>query len=331
MPSDPAPRRKTYTRLVTGRRVPTEYEVVSTDLHYNYPHRFELASDNPVVAWYEKYREGSELSASDWSVFADPRRTTYRAYTELQDRKEDVVDGLLRQVDETGSDERLAPGWIEFLHRWYAPLRFPVHGLQMLAAYIAQLAPGSRITNCAAFQAADEMRRLQRIAYRTAQLAAAGTTFDADEHRRSWEDDDAWQLLRELIERALVAYDWGEAFVATNLVIKPHLDRLVNGELAGTLATANRDPVLRSIHFSLDEDASWHRDWSRALVRSAIADRPENERVVRTWIERWRPLTEAAVGALALVAAQAPVTLDPAATTERVLAAARQDVADSFA
>jgi toluene monooxygenase system protein E len=331
MPSGAAPRRKTYTRLGAGRRVPTEYEVVSTDLHYNYPARFELSTDNPVVAWYETYREGSELSASDWSVFADPRRTTYRAYTELQDRKEDVVDGLLRQIDDTGSDARLAPGWIDFLHRWYAPLRFPAHGLQMLAAYIAQLAPASRITNCAAFQAADEMRRLQRIAYRTAQLAGAGTTPDTEEHRRSWEDDAAWQPLRELIERALVAYDWGEAFVATNIVIKPHLDRLVNSELAGALATANGDAVLRSVHFSLDEDARWHRDWSRALVRAALADRTENERVVRTWIERWRPLTETAVEALARVAAEAPVTFDASAATARVLDAARQDVAACFA
>jgi toluene monooxygenase system protein E len=331
MASGAAPRRKTYSRLAAGRRVPPEYEIVSTDLHYNYPSRFELPRDNPVVAWYEQHREGSELSSSDWGMFADPRRTSYRAYTELQDRKEDVVDGLLRQVHETGYDARLDPGWIEFLQRWYAPLRFPVHGLQMLAAYIAQLAPASRITNCAAFQAADEMRRLQRIAYRTAQLLGGGTESDAEAHRRSWEDEDTWQPLRELVERALVAYDWGEAFVATNLVIKPHLDRLVNEELAGTLATANRDPVLRSIHFSLDEDARWHRDWSHALVRAAIADRTENEQVVRKWIERWRPLTGAAVEALAQVAARAPVALDARVPTARVLDAARQDAEHCFA
>ena len=50
------------------------------------------------------------------------------------------------------------------------PFRFPTHGLQMLASYIAQMAPASRITNCASFQAGDELRRQQRIAYRTAQL-----------------------------------------------------------------------------------------------------------------------------------------------------------------
>ncbi len=41
----------------------------------------------------------------------------------------------------------------------------------MRAAYVAQMAPSSRITNCASFQTGGEMRRVQRIAYRTVQLA----------------------------------------------------------------------------------------------------------------------------------------------------------------
>src|SRR5580698_10085574 len=213
------PGRKAYSRLAAGRRVPLEYELVSTDLHYNYPMRFELPAANPVVAWYYRYREGSPLRARDWDQFADPRRSTYRSYVQLQDAREDVIDGLLREAAEASHHNK---AWLNFLDRWYAPLRFPAHGLQMLAAYIGQLAPASRITNCATFQGGDEMRRLQRIAYRTAQLSCHRTGLDIAGHRRSWEDADAFQPLRELIERALVIRDWGEAFVVTNVVIKPH-------------------------------------------------------------------------------------------------------------
>src|SRR5579859_6128874 len=97
-PAGRPPGRKTYTRLAAGRRVPPEYELVSTDLHYNHPMRFELTAGNPVVAWYYRYREGSPLQARNWEQFSDPRRTTYRGYTQLQDGREDVVDGLLREV-----------------------------------------------------------------------------------------------------------------------------------------------------------------------------------------------------------------------------------------
>ena len=151
----------------------------------------------------------------------------------------------------------------------------------MLAAYVAQMAPASRITNCAAFQSADELRRVQRIAYRTVQLSGPPLeTGAARRHQAAWEDAEAFQPLRELIERALVAYDWGEAFTVTNLVIKPRIDRLVNQEIAGTLATANGDPILTSIHFSLDEDARWHRAWTAALLRHLIDDTPANAEVV---------------------------------------------------
>jgi toluene monooxygenase system protein E len=292
--------------MATERRIPSEYEIVSSDLHYNYPHRFELAGDNPVIAWYNRYREGSLLLAQNWEAFADPRRTTYHGYNERQDRKEDVVDGLLREIDETGYDRRLSDGWVEFLDQWYAPLRYPAHGLQMLAAYIAQMAPASRITNCAAFQAADETRRLQRIAYRSAQLADHRPGVDLARHRQVWEGAEAFQPLRELIERALVTYDWGEALIVTNAVIKPQLDRLINEELAGRLAAANGDPILQSIHFSLQEDAGWHVAWTAALVDVAMADTPINDEQISQWIDRWRPLASHATESLAAVALSAP-------------------------
>jgi toluene monooxygenase system protein E len=318
-PPERPPGRKTYTRLATGRRIPTEYELMSTDLHYNYPRRFELPAGNPVVDWYYRNREGSALQARDWDQFADPRRTTYRIYTQLQDGREDVVDGLLREVDDTAYDNQLDDEWVRFLDRWYSPLRFPVHGLQMLAAYVAQMAPSSRITNCASFQTGDEMRRVQRIAYRTVQLAGHPLDDEAAARQRAaWEEAAAFQPLRELIERALVAYDWGESFIVTNAVIKPRIDRLVNQDIAGTLATANGDPILRSIHFSLDEDAHWHREWTAALLRHIVDDNTANAEVVSGWIEKWSPLASEALEAFADVTAEAPVPSDPSVVAARI-------------
>lgn len=319
MTPDRPPGRKTYTRLATGRRIPSEYELMSTDLHYNYPRRFELPAGNPVVDWYYRHREGSALRSSDWEKFADPRRTTYQIYTGLQDSREEVVDGLFREVDETNYCAQLDDEWIRFLELWYAPLRFPLHGLQMLAAYVAQMAPSSRITNCAAFQMGDEMRRVQRIAYRTVQMAGRPLDVEAVARQRAmWEEAAAFQPLRELIERALVAYDWAESFVVTNAIIKPRIDRLVNQDIAGTLANANGDPILASIHFSLDEDARWHREWTVSLLRHIVADNTANSEVVSGWIDQWSPLASEALEALAGVAAQAPVPADPRAVTTRI-------------
>jgi len=104
----------------------------------------------------------------------------------------------------------------------------------------------------------------------------------------------------------------------TNLVIKPRIDRLVNQEVAGTLATANGDPILASIHFSLDEDARWHRAWAAALTRYLIGDTPVNAEVVFGWIEKWNPLASRALEAFAEVLAEAPVPLDADAVAARI-------------
>jgi toluene monooxygenase system protein E len=303
--------------------MPSQYEIVSSDLHYNHPHRFELDT-TPVARWYRDHREGSALQARDWEAFSDPRRTTYRMYNQLQEQREAVVDGLLGEIDSTDYDLRLHADWVGFLHDCYFPLRFAAHGLEMLAAYVGQMAPASRITNCAAFQAGDELRRLQRVAYRTAQLGAHRPGPDSAYHRRAWEEAEWFQPLRELIERALVTYDWGESFVLLNLVIKPRLDRLVNGELAGSLARANGDPLLGSIHASLDLDSAWHRDWSGTLLRIAVADAPANAAIVGEWTARWAPLAGDATHALAAAFARAPHPPDTglAASTIDDLAAA---------
>lgn len=128
----------------------------------------------------------------------------------------------------------------------------------------------------------------------------------------------AFQPLRELVERALVAYDWAESFVVTNAVIKPRIDRIVNHCIAGTLATANGDPILTSIHFSLDEDARWHREWTAALIRHIADADTANAEVVSGWIEKWSPLASDALEALAGVTAQAPVPTDPIAVAARI-------------
>src|SRR5439155_20695750 len=160
-----------------------------------------------------------------WERFRDPRETTYARYTALQSRKEIFVDGVLESMQSQAHNAGLTPAWLETLELALAPSLFPIHGLQMVASYIGQMAPSGRITIAALFQAADEMRRAERIAYRVRQLhLRSGLAGELPERsdsldgvRSRWMTDPAWQPLRETVERLLVTYDWGEAFTALNL------------------------------------------------------------------------------------------------------------------
>jgi toluene monooxygenase system protein E len=217
---------KTYWHLLQQKRMPTEYEIVTSKLLCYTGEgftgkRFEV--DVPLKEWYRQYQEESPLGCSSWEKFRDPRETTYTKYTELQRDKEVFVDGILEEIELTGYDAHLRPEWLHMFSKLVAPFRYPAHGFQMIAAYIGQMAPSGRITITAALQSADEMRRIQRIAYRIRQLQQTYPGFATD-GRVLWQTDSMWQPLREVVENLLVAYDWAESFVGLNLVLKPLVD-----------------------------------------------------------------------------------------------------------
>jgi toluene monooxygenase system protein E len=287
---------KTYWHLLEQRRMPTEYEIVTSKLLCYTGEgftgkRFEL--DVPLKDWYRRYQEESPLVCSSWEKFRDPRETTYTKYTGLQREKEIFVDGILEEIDLTGYDAHLRPAWLHTVARVVAPFRYPGHGFQMIAAYIGQMAPSGRITIAAALQSADEMRRIQRIAYRIRQLQKIYPGFASDS-KTLWQTDSLWQPLREIVERLLITYDWAESFVGLNLVLKPLVDELFMRGLSD-LALREDDYLLGQIFYSLNEDCQWHRQWSESLVRMAIDDHAHNRDTIQGWINHWYPLAARAV------------------------------------
>ena len=290
------PQQKTYWHLLQQRRMPTEYEIVTSKLlcytGEGYTEkRFEL--DVPLKDWYRRYQEESALVCSSWEKFRDPRETTYTKYTGLQREKEIFVDAILDEIELTGYDAHLRPAWVHILPRVVAPFRYPGHGFQMIASYIGQMAPSGRITIAAALQSADEMRRIQRIAYRIRQLQQIYPGFAADS-KILWQTDSIWQPLRQAVEKLLIAYDWAESFVGLNLVLKPLVDEFFMKHVSD-LALRDDDYLLGQVFYSLNEDCHWHRQWSESLVRMAIEDDVRNRDIIQTWINQWYPLAARAV------------------------------------
>jgi len=288
---EPPPKR-TYWHLSDLGRKPTDYDIATSRLHYWTDRGFEVKV--PVSEWYERYQRGSDLRCRDWEQWGDPRQTTYTTYTTMQRTREAFVGGLLDSIGDD-YDRGLSPQWVAVLDRVLAPLRYPGHGLQMVAAYIGNMAPSTRITIASAFQAADEMRRVQRIAYRMRQFQVTHPEFGS-KARQTWQDDPIWQPLREIVETLLVTWDWGEALVALQFVLKPAFDELFMTQF-GRLARAAGDDVLDRIFFSLNEDCAWHRAWSGSLILTAIRDTPESAPVIEGWVENWAPRVSRAISA----------------------------------
>lgn len=320
-----APRRlKTWSIAGDARRRPTEYEIVTGGFHYHFnrkPAPFDLDPNTAINRWYLEHREGSALQADDWEGFRDPAALNYRRYIALQHDREIYAEGLVDHYEALDHDEHLEPEWVAVLERLYVPARFAFHVLQITGLYLGQLAPSAYITNAAFFQAADELRALQWIAYRAKSLSLThgAQLANSEATRRIWELDEAWQPARETLERLLLAYDWGEAFTALNLVIKPTLDALFKESLA-ELAAAHGDGLTAALLQESRVDSVRSQAWSAELARYSVTVNAANHDVLTGWQAKWQPLADRAVDGLAAIFAAAPHPSDPVAIRAQVTA-----------
>ena len=299
--TQPAPLKplKTWSHLAARRRKPSEYEIVSTNMHYttdNPDAPFELDPNFPMAQWFKQNRNASPLKHPDWNDFRDPAEIVYRTYNITQDGQETYVQGLLEQFSARGNDAMLERDWVLTLGRMYTPGRYLFHALQMGSAYLVQIAPASTISNCAAYQSADALRWLTHTAYRTKELSKTFSDIGLGTDERShWERDPAWQGFRELVEKALVAWDWAESFTALNLITRPAVEAAALRGL-GRIGRQNGDTMLGLLTDAQLVDTQRHHRWAGALVKMAL-EQPGNAEVLSGWVSKWEPLADAAIDA----------------------------------
>ncbi len=294
-------RAKTWSSFGKLGRKPSEYEIVTHNLNHTFGGEGEPLEMGPQVhgnVWLREHRDAAIFGVSDWNAFRDPDELTYRKYCQLQDEQETYVDGLLYDFTEVKkADTGLSDNALQFLQLAMTPCRYLGHGEQMLSAYIQQLAPSSYVGNCATFQTADILRRVQRVAYRTRQLDNAHPVraFGSGE-RETWERDPDWQPVRKAIETLLVSYDFDRAFVGFQLVVKPIVDNLFLNQFGqvGRSLGADIDALIAD---NLYIDSLRSQRWTIAMVRFVLEQNASSGETWRTLLAEQRALGESVIAA----------------------------------
>jgi toluene monooxygenase system protein E len=319
-----ASKRRTWSAFGDIKRRPTEYEIVTHALHYSMRKGrdapYEASPAAPMNMWFSTYRDDSPLQADDWEGFRDPDQYTYREYCARQDEKEVVVRELCSEFHDRGHDGKLGKEWLNTLRTVFTPARYPLHGLQLMAAYVGQIAPSSYITNAACFEAADYVRAVCVIAYRTRELQMAHPKLGfVDGEQATWETEKAWQPVRKVVEEALVAYDWSESFTALNLVFRPTLESVFFRTFA-EVASRNGDELTSLLLCNLADDNERSARWSAALCNYAIAQNSGNAAVLQSWVDKWSPAADEAAKSIATMLATLP---EEKADVKKAVAAAK--------
>jgi toluene monooxygenase system protein E len=297
---------RTYWHLASSGHKPSDYEIGSSELLYHTRRGLELQT--PVTEFLRSRQCQPGLCCEDWERFDDPRSSTYASYVAARRDAESFLDALSSLS--SGRDQCLAPGWLDVLDDVLGTLRYPVHGLQMISAFVGSSAPSGKIVITALLQTADEVRRIQRLTRRMCELRTLRPGL-GDRGGASWQNAPHWQPLRELIERLLVVYDFGEALVVLEGLVKPSFDGLFVHDFS-ELARQAGDDVLDKLLCSLHEDCAWHAQWSGLLLDGLLRESVANRQLVSEWLERWRPRVRSALMPLLPV-------LSPSDTTRRVV------------
>jgi hypothetical protein len=313
-------RKKTWTRFGEMKRRPNDYEIVTHNMNHTMGATpLEMGPEVHGNLWLKRHRDSIALKASDWDAFRDPDRVTYDSYVRSQDDAETFIDTLLESytANET-TDAGLSSEALSLLGRVLTPQRYLVHAQMMLTAYIQQLAPSSYIGNCAVFQAADQLRRVQRIAYRTMQLHSEHPVSGFGSAERGiWEKDANWQPMRKALERMLLVFDWDKAFVANNLVVRPVLDALFLSELSAAMRRLG-DELDALILENLFRDSQRHDRWTVALTKFLVAEDGNHRTTLREFAGEWTEPVEEIIEAGARLVAAPGAALKPSEVAERV-------------
>jgi propane monooxygenase small subunit len=168
------------------------------------------------------------------------------------------------------------------------------HGLGLyLFANANRRAPTNMHNNAISVNSMHRIRAAQDLALYNLTLTEEIDGFDGTAHLATWNEDPAWQGVRQLAEQLTGIDDWAEAIFAANVVFEPLVGELFRSNLVQQAAPGNGDFVTPTLVGAAEFDFS-ERDlrYTRAMFELLVADREfadHNKRLLQEWLSTWVP------------------------------------------
>jgi propane monooxygenase small subunit len=247
--------------------------------------------------------QGYDWPAHGWHEFRDPNEewelTLYRYNA-------NVVRQLNQNIDaarQAKAFEQWNRNWVDFVAQHVGAWMHVDHGLGLyLFANANRRAPTNMHNNAISVNSMHRIRAAQDLALYNLTLTEEIEGFDGSAHLATWNEDPAWQGVRDTAEQLTGIWDWGEAIFAANVVFEPLVGELFRSNLVQQAAPANGDFVTPTLVGAEEFDFS-ERDlrYTKALFHPLINDKEfagHNQALLRKWLEDWVPKSIAAARAL---------------------------------
>jgi propane 2-monooxygenase small subunit len=292
----PSSNSRSFNYYTPRKRRATVYEDVTVDVQPD-PDRhltqgWIYAFANGVGGYPHEW---TALKSSNWHEFLDPNeeweQTIYRS-----------TANVVRQVQQTVANAKAAHAfagwnraWVKVVERHIGAWAHAEHGIGLYVYTPAQRdAPTNMINNALAVGATHKLRFAQDLILYNLDISEDLEGFDGSAHRDAWQNDPAWQGVRENVERLTGIRDWAEALFATSLVFEPLVGELFRSDFVMQVAAPQGDYVTPAIMGTGEADTARERRVARQLVEMLLNDpehAEENRAVVEGWLEKWVPVS----------------------------------------
>jgi propane monooxygenase small subunit len=295
----PSSTSRTFTYYEPRKRRATVYEDVTVDVQPD-PDR------HLTQGWIYGFANGvggyphewTALKSSNWHEFLDPNeeweQTIYRN-----------TANTVREVQQTVANAKAAHAfagwnraWVKVVERHVGAWAHAEHGIGLYVYTPAQRdAPTNMINNALAVGATHKLRFAQDLILYNLEVSEDLEDFDGSAHRDAWQNDPAWQGVRENVERLTATRDWAEAFFATSLVFEPLVGELFRSHFVMQVAARQGDYVTPAVMGTGEADTAREQRGARSLFELLLNDpehSAENRAVVERWLATWVPASVAA-------------------------------------
>ncbi|MEU7789825.1 MULTISPECIES: toluene hydroxylase [unclassified Amycolatopsis] len=247
--------------------------------------------------------KGYDWPAHGWHEFRDPNEewelTLYRYNA-------NVVRQLNQNIDaarQAKAFEQWNRNWVEFVAKHVGAWMHVDHGLGLyLFANANRRAPTNMHNNAISVNSMHRIRAAQDLALYNLTLTEEVEGFDGTAHLATWNEDPAWQGVRDCAEQLTGIWDWCEAIFAANVVFEPLVGELFRSNLVQQAAPANGDFVTPTLIGAEEFDFS-ERDlrYTKPMFHLLVNDKEfadHNKALLQKWLEDWVPRCIAAARAL---------------------------------
>ncbi|GAA0925695.1 toluene hydroxylase [Virgisporangium aurantiacum] len=247
--------------------------------------------------------QGYEWPAHGWHEFRDPNEEWELS---LYRYNSNVVRQLGQNIEAARRSKAFTQwnrNWVRFVESHVGAWMHVDHGLGLyLFANANRRAPTNMHNNAISVNSMHRIRSAQDLALYNLTLSEEIEAFDGTAHLTAWNEDPAWQGVREVAEQLTAVDDWCEAVFAANVVFEPLVGELFRSHLVQQAAPGNGDFVTPTVVGAEEYDFS-ERDlrYTKAMFTLLTNDREfasHNKAILHGWLGDWVPRALAAARTL---------------------------------